>query len=117
MPPGRYVRISVHDRGIGIRPEHLSRIFDPYFTTKQRGSGLGLATAYSIIKRHDGLIAVQSELGQGSTFDTYLPASTKAPPRPPVTQSQPLRGRGRILVMDDEDLILSLVHSLLTRLG
>ena len=74
LAPGRYVQISIQDNGSGIPPEHLSRIFDPYFTTKEAGSGLGLASAYSIIKKHDGLLQVESEVGQGTTFFIYLPA-------------------------------------------
>ena len=74
LSPGRYIKISVRDRGMGIPADHLPRIFDPYFTTKQRGSGLGLASAYTIINRHHGHIAVESKPGVGTTFDTYLPA-------------------------------------------
>lgn len=67
--------MAVSDQGCGIASEHLDKIFDPFFTTKQRGSGLGLSTVYSIIKRHDGYITVESELGKGTTFYIYLPAS------------------------------------------
>jgi len=75
LRPGNYVKISVRDHGVGISQEHLSKIFDPYFTTKEQGSGLGLATAYSIIKQHGGHISAESEIGKGSTFIIYLPAS------------------------------------------
>ena len=78
QPPlveGRYVRVSVKDHGIGIPGEHLPKIFDPYFTTKQKGNGLGLATSYAIIKKHEGNITVESKLGVGATFHIYLPAS------------------------------------------
>ncbi|MBI1865198.1 MAG: hybrid sensor histidine kinase/response regulator, partial [Nitrospirae bacterium] len=74
LDPGRYVRLCVFDEGIGIPPEHLPRIFDPYFTTKQRGSGLGLATAFSIVRNHEGHVIVESELGVGTTIEIYLPA-------------------------------------------
>ncbi len=77
LAPGAYVRVSIEDNGTGIPPEHLTRIFDPYFTTKETGTGLGLATAYSIIKKHDGLIRVESEPGHGTTFFIYLPASQR----------------------------------------
>jgi signal transduction histidine kinase len=68
LPPLPHVRITIQDFGIGISPDHRTRIFDPFFTTKQQGSGLGLATSYSIIKKHDGCIEVESELGEGSAF-------------------------------------------------
>jgi two-component system cell cycle sensor histidine kinase/response regulator CckA len=68
LPPGSYVRISVQDSGSGIPEEHIPKIFDPYFTTKQHGSGLGLSSVYSIVKRHDGLITVESKQGQGAAF-------------------------------------------------
>jgi PAS domain S-box-containing protein len=80
VKPGRYIRISIKDQGTGIAEKDLSKIFDPYFTTKNEGSGLGLAAAYSIIKKHNGHITVDSLLGAGTTFDIYLPASDKAIP-------------------------------------
>ena len=77
LPPGLYVEVSLRDNGTGIAPEHLARIFDPYFTTKSTGSGLGLATAYSIIKKHDGLIQRRERIGAGhDVFD--LPARGRA---------------------------------------
>jgi PAS/PAC sensor hybrid histidine kinase (EC 2.7.3.-) len=75
LQEGRYIKITVEDLGTGIAQEHLQRVFDPYFTTKQEGNGLGLANAYSIVKRHDGHITVESEIGIGTTFHIYLPAS------------------------------------------
>jgi CheY-like chemotaxis protein len=117
LPPGRYVRIAVADCGSGIRPEHLAKIFDPFFTTKQTGSGLGLATAYSIIKRHDGLINVESTLGIGTIFRVYLPASNQPVQTPQVVQIGPLAGQGRVLVMDDEPLIRELAVTALETLG
>ena len=71
---GKYIEISVRDNGIGIPEKYITRLFDPYFTTKEKGSGLGLATSYSIIKNHGGLIDVKSQLGKGSAFYIYLPA-------------------------------------------
>ncbi len=102
---GDYVEVTISDQGIGIPPEHVTKIFDPYFTTKQRGSGLGLATAYSIVKKHSGSITVSSELGRGTTISFYLPASAQAaaasaPPGSPLVQ-----GKGRILIMDDEAVV------------
>ena len=74
LPEGEYVKLTIADQGIGIANEYLDKIFDPYFTTKQKGSGLGLATAYSIIKKHSGYIKVESQIGAGTTFHIYLPA-------------------------------------------
>ena len=103
--------------GTGIKPEHLGKVFDPYFTTKEKGTGLGLATSYSIVKKHDGIITVDSTPGVGSEFHVYLPASEKqvkaAPPEPVAA----VQGHGRILVMDDEELIRELAQTALEFLG
>ncbi len=117
LKAGRYVKISIEDSGIGIPDEHLSKIFDPYFTTKQKGNGLGLASAYSIVKNHDGHITVESELGVGTTFHVYLPASPeKATPHQDAAET-PENGKGRILVMDDEEVIRDITKEVLTRMG
>ena len=115
IKPGRYIRISITDQGIGIAEEYLSKIFDPYFTTKQKGSGLGLASTYSIIKRHDGHIRVESNLGVGTTFHIYLPASEKAIPEKEETGL--IKGQGSILVMDDEASLRRTVGRMLGNLG
>ena len=115
LKPGRYVRISVTDQGVGIAKEHLLNIFDPYFTTKQEGSGLGLATTYTIIKKHDGHITVESLLGVGTTFHIYLPASDKAVPE--KEEVKLIKGQGRILVMDDESPLRKMVGRMLEKLG
>lgn len=114
---GHYVRISINDHGVGIPQEHLSKIFDPYFTTKPRGSGLGLATAYAILQKHDGYLAVESAVGMGTTFFLYLPASsqTMRVASPPAARSY--HGSGRILVMDDEEAIRELAGQMLMQLG
>jgi len=114
---GIYVRITVTDQGIGIPPDHLPKIFDPYFTTKQKGSGLGLATTYSIMKRHEGHITVSSSLGKGTCFTLYLPAAavTSPPSNEPVEDL--MCGKGRILIMDDEEDIQSVVGEMLHHLG
>jgi len=117
LEPGKYVRLSVTDEGIGISEEHLERMFEPYFTTKQKGSGLGLATAYSIIRKHDGHLAVESELGVGTTFYIYLPASAREAPREDAVTENPLSGTGRILVMDDEEMIRQVVARILVGFG
>lgn len=114
---GEYLQLSISDSGMGIRGEHLSRIFDPYFTTKQSGSGLGLATVYSIIRKHQGHIEVESELGRGTTFHIWLPAARDALPQEPVSQDKPVSVSGRVLFMDDEETIRTLAAALLKRLG
>ena len=97
----------------------MKRIFDPYFTTKPKGNGFGLATAYSIIKNHNGLIMVESEVHVGTTFTIYLPAGLHqdSPAEAPRTFTPALPGTGRVLVVDDEDAIRDLVEFTLTRLG
>jgi len=121
LPPlaaGKYVKISVLDFGTGIAPEHVSRIFDPYFSTRKHARGLGLASAYSVIRKHDGQINVESYVGRGSTFRIYLPASFKPEIVPSHdTDQKRFFGQGRILVMDDEADILTLVREMLQMMG
>jgi PAS domain S-box-containing protein len=119
LPPGDYIQIRIRDEGVGIPEQYLKRIFDPYFTTKPKGNGLGLATAYSIIKNHNGLVTVQSEVHFGSTFTIYLPAALyqETPVESPGMITPPVSGTGRVLVVDDEEAIRTLVHFTLTRLG
>ena len=117
VPPGRYVRISVADSGDGISTENLSRIFDPYFTTKQKGCGLGLATAYTIVHRHGGAIDVRSTVGAGSTFFIHLPASEKSLPATRKVEDRPPQGRGRILIMDDEETVRTTAAAMVKALG
>ncbi|MBE9546567.1 MAG: response regulator, partial [Proteobacteria bacterium] len=117
LKPGRYIKISIQDRGIGIQKEHLSRIFDPYFTTKQKGTGLGLTTVYSIIDKHDGHITAESELGVGTTFHIYLPASGKEITKSKDMETHILTGKGKILVMDDEEIVRDIVGEMLKHLG
>lgn len=114
---GRFVSIQISDTGQGIRPEHLTRIFDPYFTTKQSGSGLGLATVYSIIRKHQGHIEVESEPGRGTTFRFWLPAAKVAPAAEVAGTTLPDRLAGRVLFMDDEETIRRMAQALLARLG
>jgi two-component system cell cycle sensor histidine kinase/response regulator CckA len=117
LQPGRYIRISIKDEGIGIQETHLSTIFDPYFTTKNMGNGLGLATSYSIIKKHDGHIDVQSQLGAGTTFHIYLPASDKEIRIGDAVDPAPVGGHGKVLVMDDEDTVREIAAEMLFCLG
>jgi PAS domain S-box-containing protein len=117
LPEGNYVHLTVKDHGVGIAPDLISRVFDPYFTTKHAGSGLGLAISYSIVRNHGGHITVESELGVGTTFHVYLPASEKKlPVKPAVKEAHP-SGRGRILVMDDQRDVREIVEQLLKHLG
>ncbi|MEY2545485.1 MAG: hypothetical protein QOG48_602 [Verrucomicrobiota bacterium] len=120
LPPGDYIRIAIRDEGVGIPEDYLKRIFDPYFTTKPKGTGLGLATTYSIVKNHNGLITVNSELHHGSVFTVYLPAALHVDlpvtePTLPLTET--IHGSGRVLVVDDEEAIRALVDFTLSHLG
>lgn len=124
LPAGEYLCLAVEDRGAGIAPEHLSRIYDPFFTTKKQARGLGLAAAYSIIRRHGGHIAVESNVGLGTTVTLYLPAyplrSAAAPVLAPATQDPAevpgAEGRHRVLLMDDEESIRRLAGTMLSLL-
>ncbi|MBC8553552.1 MAG: PAS domain S-box protein [Candidatus Brocadiales bacterium] len=124
LQEGNYIKIAIEDCGTGISQEHLQRIFDPYFTTKQNGSGLGLATAYLIVKKHNGHIAVESEIGIGTTFSIFLPAPEKKIPKQSVLrktekaplepaeeedEEKPVISKGRILLMDDEYIIRTIL--------
>ncbi len=117
LGPGDFIRISVQDQGIGIPQENLSKIFDPYFTTKPKGSGLGLATSFSIIKRHGGYIAVESAPGGGATFHIYLPVSRGELQAEKKPERALVAGMGRILVMDDEEPVRRVVGEMLTAVG
>ncbi len=117
LPKGAYVRISVKDYGIGIPESHLSRIFDPYFSTKKKGSGLGLTTSYSIVKKHGGLLDVKSDLGAGSTFFVYLPASGEMPVPEKAGKGRIVRGKGTVLLMDDEEVVRSVAGYMIKSLG
>lgn len=117
LTKGKYVLISIMDHGFGIPKEHLSKIFDPYFTTKQKGSGLGLSTTYSIVKNHGGHITVESDKGIGTTFQVYLPASGRGKPLPRSEEERVVEGKGKILVMDDEETVRDVARNMLECLG
>jgi PAS domain S-box-containing protein len=117
LVPGRYVKISVEDQGVGLPADYLTKIFDPYFTTKQKGSGLGLAMAYSIVKNHQGHIAVASKLGAGAVLKVYLPASIKKLLPQPEEDNGLFSGKGKILVMDDEEIVRQVLDKMLSHLG
>jgi len=115
--PGKYVKITIRDSGIGIPAKFLDRVFDPYFSTKKEGSGLGLAICHSIITKHAGHIGVQSQPGEGTTFVIHLPASEKNMLNEAVKKSKAMVGQARILVMDDEETVREVVQAMLAHLG
>ncbi|MFH0882682.1 MAG: PAS domain S-box protein [bacterium] len=117
LSPGRYLQITIVDEGVGIPEEFLQRIFDPFFTTKQRGSGLGLASSFSIIQKHDGHITVESKVDSGTTFTIYLPATETVEAKRPETADGPFQGSGKILIMDDEASVRRVVKAMLEKIG
>ena len=118
LEKGDYVQITIRDSGTGIKKEYLKKIFDPYFSTKQKGSGLGLAVAYSVIDKHSGSITVESDSDVGTTFTIILPAAYEMETRRQETASEFVSGAGRrVLVMDDEDFIRKLARQMLEKLG
>jgi PAS domain S-box-containing protein len=117
LAPGDYVRISIRDTGIGIPKEYLNRIFDPFYTTKPKGHGLGLSTSFSIIHRHNGCIDVESEPGAGSVFHVYLPASAEAAVKACETPASAHSGQGLFLVMDDEPVLRDIIGAMLDSFG
>jgi len=117
LKPGEYVKLTLTDQGTGIPKDHIDRIFDPYFSTKQKGSGLGLTVAYSIVDKHDGRITVESELGVGTTFHVLFPATEKTAQQAVDHKPKIFKGKGRVLVMDDEKLIRDIVVQFLKVMG
>ncbi len=117
--PGQYVNVSVTDTGIGMDADTCQRIFDPFFTTKEkgRGTGLGLASAYGIIKNHDGIIVVHSEIDQGTTFNIYLPLSDEEPYVEAHVAGRQISGSETVLLVDDEEMILEVGRAMLEKLG
>lgn len=114
---GEYVKTSIRDQGIGIREEYLDSIFDPYFTTKDTGNGLGLSSAYSILKKHEGCLVVESTSESGTVFSFYIPASTSDDELAEGAESQLLKSSGKILVMDDDKMVRDMVGVMLEHLG
>jgi len=120
VPPvgeGRFVRITVADSGDGIPEAHLPHIYDPYFTTKPSGTGLGLTTTFSIIRNHDGYINAESTPGVGTVFSVYLPALSRKPTGATGGNAPVLNGEGRILFMDDEELVRNIASKMIRHLG
>jgi two-component system cell cycle sensor histidine kinase/response regulator CckA len=117
--PGNYVLLTVSDEGMGMSKETMERIFEPFFTTKEtgRGTGLGLASVYGIIRGHGGYVDVGSKKGQGSTFSIYLPATKKKVRKPAKTHKEFIQGTGTLLLVDDEEVILEVGQSLLEAVG
>ncbi|MCX6581353.1 MAG: response regulator [Candidatus Aminicenantes bacterium] len=116
LAPGKYIKIEVRDQGVGISPLNREKIFDPYFTTKSKGSGLGLSIVYSVITKHNGAVDFQSKPGEGTLFFIYLPASEKQKPGP-LDEEEIMGGEGKILVVDDEESIREVATLLLESLG
>jgi len=116
---GEYIKLSIQDQGVGIPEKYLQKIFDPYFSTKSTGSGLGLAITYSIVKKHDGHITVESQAGIGTTFHIYLPASQKESFLFERNAQEILHssGKGKILCMDDQQHITQMLARMLIHLG
>lgn len=115
--PGRYLKLSFSDSGLGIPPDLLPKIFDPYFSTKDTGTGLGLATTHSIIRKHQGHVFVESKLGIGTTFHIYLPAILHALAERVESTPNIISGEGKILVMDDEQIVRETAEDMLEFLG
>lgn len=114
---GRYVRVSVKDHGVGISKKHLGRVFDPFFTTKQKGSGLGLTTCFTILKNHGGHVRIHSQVDVGTTVEVFLPASEEASAVDGAEEAGPILGEGRVLVIDDEEMIRRSASEMLRRFG
>jgi PAS domain S-box-containing protein len=114
---GKWVKTSIKDTGVGIPDQYLGKVFDPFFTTKQKGSGLGLAISYSIVKRHDGYIDVESTPGVGTTFHLYFPASEAKIAETAKDSERLTPGAGKIIIMDDDEGILTAASMALTKLG
>jgi len=117
LPPGNYIKIDIKDYGIGIPKKFINKIFDPFYTTKQTGNGIGLSTVYSIIQKHNGLIYVHSIENEGTTFTIYLPANNKDKVFTEKKQNSNSMGNAKILIMDDQEPILKMIDRMLKRLG
>jgi PAS domain S-box-containing protein len=117
--PGKYAQLTITDSGIGMDNQTLERIFDPFFSTKDmgRGTGLGLASVYGIVKSHDGYINVESEKGHGTTFTIFLPATEKGVEDKAEADARLIRGSGTLLIVDDEELVLEVGVNMLEKLG
>jgi len=117
--PGPYVHLQVRDTGIGIDEKNLERIFEPFFTTKEigRGTGLGLASVYGIVKAHDGFIDVESKIDQGTTFNIYLPGTDKEPQHQEASEPDVITGQGKVMLVDDEEVAVDVGIEMLQKAG
>jgi hypothetical protein len=112
-----FLKVTISDQGVGIDPDNIGRIFDPYYTIKVDGSGLGLPIAYTIVKHHGGTLRVRSTPGKGTMFEFELPARPDAVVRSGLRGENLPRGKGRVLVMDDEDRVRDVAKTMLEQLG
>ena len=117
LKPGNYIKIEITDHGTGIPPENQKYIFDPYFTSKQNGSGLGLTVSYSIINRHEGHIAFESVLGKGTSFFVYLPSSRECVCTEETMEQKNVLPAVRVLIMDDDEVVLRVAGNMLSHMG
>jgi PAS domain S-box-containing protein len=117
LQAGRYVKMRFQDQGSGIPEGNINKIFDPFFSTKQTGSGLGLTIAYAIVKRHDGHIVVNSQVGHGTTFYIYLPSSIRKAQKKIKDVPDAITGKGKILAMDDEQTVRDVIYQMLRHMG
>ncbi|MCF7740629.1 MAG: response regulator [Candidatus Marinimicrobia bacterium] len=121
LKEGKYIKLTFQDQGEGISQKHIKNIFDPYFTTKNRGvekgTGLGLSVCHSIVKKHDGYINVESEVEEGTTFYVYLPASKQQKISPIKSEQETVFGKGRVLVMDDDEMVRNMAREIIDYLG
>jgi CheY-like chemotaxis protein/anti-sigma regulatory factor (Ser/Thr protein kinase) len=117
LSSGAYVKVTVRDQGSGISPDKLPKVFDPFFTTKKSGSGLGLATAHSIMMKHGGHISLESVQGQGTTVTMFIPALAGVHPVHEEETVLPQEGRGTVLVVDDEEIICRSCKGMLNLMG
>jgi len=117
LPPGKYVRVTVSDTGIGIPKEYLARVFEPYFTTKTQGHGLGLSMTWSVIKNHGGHIHASSEPGKGSRFEALLPATGRLVKPASAPGRGVVKGAGRVLMLEDEDIVVRSARRMMSELG
>jgi len=117
LKPGPQVCLTVEDNGRGMDKETRDRIFEPFFTTKFEGRGLGMASAFGIVRNHDGSISVYSEIGKGTVVRIYLPLLETRVEKPKIPKAEPQKGTGTILVIEDEEIVLDVSKALLEKLG